>query len=222
MPSARAAVKRLPGSAHAAFCRQTASTDLDRTSDAALLASQSPLEQSPRQAPCWRFAPPPRGFAAPPTPRHIHPAARQGGCGSAVRPDTRKLEQSRPRAACCTQPATLRLSDDPHAQAACLGMAAGAAFSSLAGARRRRCRRPALPSCRLLVAAGLTSEPRSGEPLREARQRASAVPTPDEDKEVMHSAFMHAYEQASPPPLELHFVCTCSTPLWPQLCPSEP
>lgn len=81
MPSARAAVKRLPGSAHAAFCRQTASTDLDRTSDAALLASQSPLEQSPRQAPCWRFAPPPRGFAAPPTPRHIHPAARQGGCG---------------------------------------------------------------------------------------------------------------------------------------------
>ncbi|PSC76285.1 UPF0396 -like [Micractinium conductrix] len=49
---------------------------------------------------------------------------------------------------------------------------------------------------RLLVAAGLTSEPRSGEPLREARQRASAVPTPDEDKEVMHSAFMHAYEQS--------------------------
>lgn len=51
-------------------------------------------------------------------------------------------------------------------------------------------RRTHLPR-RLLVAASMPAGPQGG-----PQARASAVPTPDEDKEVMHQAFLSAYGQS--------------------------
>ena len=60
-------------------------------------------------------------------------------------------------------------------------------------AARRSCRRPTTVRCSTM----------DFMPEQPGLRKASKIPTPDEDRDVAHSAFMHAFENAKPEHLHI-------------------